>query len=687
MKSLKARLILMFTVVIFIICAGLGMISIQQVSKSESENTYRDLEEMAVTVSKYMKTSRDAELQYVDSLTQNPIIWDQKVSMQQKAAFCEAEAKRTGYQTFVLIDKNGNGTELNNKLSKSNFSDRDYVQKALKGEVVSSDIIISKLTGKPVISFAAPVYSNGQQIGVLLGAKDASALSEMTGDIKYKETGYAYMINNQGVSIADKDIELVLRQENVIEEAKTDKSLERIAELTKTMIKREVGSGNYDYKGAEYVAGFAPVEGSPWIVVVEIEQQELLKEINSLRNLLAILCLFAIIVGAVITYFVSSSIVKPIKKVTKAAQEIADGNFNVELSVKSRDEVGQLASSFNLTIEKLQDYQGYIDEISDALMSLSKGDLVIDLHRNYVGQFKKLKDNMEALLNNLNSTLLQINQSADQVASGSDQVASGSQALSQGATEQASAIEELSASIAEITDQIKQNAENSKLASDSAEFAGKELTSSTEQMNEMISAMDQITAKSSEISKIIKIIDDIAFQTNILALNAAVEAARAGAAGKGFAVVADEVRNLAAKSAEAAKNTTNLIDETLEAVKNGSGMASKTADSLESSAKVAKKAVSIIEKIAVASNEQASSIAQVNQGVEQISAVVQTNAATAEESAAASEELSSQSNLLKQLISKFKLKETDYAPYSRFESDNNMDYSDETYVGSHGDKY
>ncbi len=370
--------------------------------------------------------------------------------------------------------------------------------------------------------------------------------------------------------------------------------------------------------------------------------------------------IIALVVIAVLSVLMAVYIIKsvntPVKELDGVARKIAEGDLDQNITYKSKDELGTLAVNFNKTVGRLRNYVSYINEISNVLRQIAGGNLVFDLTLNYEGEFAKVKQALEEISHSLNDTLGQINQAADQVSSGSDQVSSGAQALSQGATEQASSIEELAATINEISAQVKDTAANANEVRKQTDQTGDQVATSNEQMQEMIAAMTEISDKSGQISRIIKTIEDIAFQTNILALNAAVEAARAGEAGKGFAVVADEVRNLASKSSEASKSTAALIEGTVQAVEKGTEIANATAESLFAVVESTKGVVSSVDKIASAADQQAESIAQVTLGIDQISSVVQTNSATAEESAAASEELSSQAQVMKGLVGRFTLR-------------------------------
>ena len=377
------------------------------------------------------------------------------------------------------------------------------------------------------------------------------------------------------------------------------------------------------------------------------------------RNMLLIVAILlsvaAIVIAVILALMLIRAIVPPIREIQKGMEEIEAGNLDVQLKYESRDELGQLSDSVRGMVDSLK---AIIHDEDYLFAELGNGNFDVQTRNadKYVGDFTSILTSIIKLRDNLNSTLMQINQSADQVSAGSDQVSSGAQALSQGATEQASSVEELAATINEISGNVKANAENAREASRKAAQVKDQAGESSRRMQEMLSAMTDISSSSGEIGKIIKTIEDIAFQTNILALNAAVEAARAGAAGKGFAVVADEVRNLAGKSADASKNTSALIEGSLHAVDRGTRIANETADALNQVVDGVQSVTVTIDNISRASDDQAVSIGQVTQGIDQISSVVQTNSATAEESAAASEELSGQAQILKNLVGQFQLK-------------------------------
>ncbi len=348
------------------------------------------------------------------------------------------------------------------------------------------------------------------------------------------------------------------------------------------------------------------------------------------------------------------AVIVPIQESAAVLSEMQQGSLNVRVNGEYKGDHAIIKNAINDVVDIIN---ACIQETAMVLGELSGGNLSIGITSEYRGDFVQLKQSINGIIDSLNRTLLDINTAADQVAAGTRQVSGGSQEISQGATEQASSLEELTASITQIASQTKQSVENANRANTLSKAAMQDAVAGNAQMKDMQNAMQEINQASADISRIIKVIDDIAFQTNILALNAAVEAARAGIHGKGFAVVAEEVRNLAAKSANAAKETTDLIEGSIKKAEAGTKIANDTAAALSSILTGVEKAVGLVSEIAAASNEQATAITQINGGIEQLSQVVQTNSATAEQAAAASEELSGQADLLKNMVGQFKLRQ------------------------------
>lgn len=383
---------------------------------------------------------------------------------------------------------------------------------------------------------------------------------------------------------------------------------------------------------------------------VQFQQAQTTNSRTRLMLIVTIIAAISLTIAVVIG--ISGSILNPVREIMSVFAEIAKGNMKTTITYNGRDELGQMAA----LIQQANTLQsGILSDVMLHLSNIANGNLQTQMEMDYPGDFAVLKDSLQATITSLNGTMRTIHTAAEQVSTGSSQVAGGAQALAAGSTEQASAVEQLTVSVGRVAEQALENAEHVKSATEAVAQTGTDIQAGNEHMHELTAAMANISTASDQIANITKVIEDIAFQTNILALNAAIEAARAGNAGKGFAVVADEVRNLAAKSAEAARRTTALIQNSVTSVAQGTEITAQTAQILQAVAESSRKITESFTKIEQATAQQTSAIDQIRQGLNQVSAVVQTNAATAEENSATSEEMSAQATALQDEVGKFRL--------------------------------
>ncbi|MGI5985120.1 MAG: HAMP domain-containing protein [Clostridiales bacterium] len=544
--------------------------------------------------------------------------------------------------------------------------------------ILTFSIIIVATLGSMIVLFLLLSGADGQidkflsntyvSIGSQLKIRDAlNEINYYVLDIALEEDASQAKTHLEQISDYDKKIETELKTIAVAisDATEIDKISASYHESKKIVeeIYQLSSSGNNDEALLVYSKDFKQIydsmneaiEGLGASTIAETHDTLSLYKSLAIKAIVTFCILAGIALGftAYVLIVFRSSIVYPLKKIVSACIDLRNGQQIQPLHINSRDEFGEVAKSF----EEMSENIAFI--INDMCMMLSQGaDKNLSAHSEdesrYVGKYKELVDSTYTIFSDMSKDMKLTNDIAEQVSSGSDQISAVSQTLSQGTTEQASAVEELSVTVSNIAELSRINAEQASKASTMSIEAAHGVDESNNYMTQMLEAMNEITATSKEIGKIVKAIDDIAFQTNILSLNAAVEAARAGASGKGFAVVADEVRNLAQRSAEAAKNTTALVESTVLAIDNGRNIADATAKSLQLVEQKAAFVSDAIVKIAEASENQASATEQVLQGIDQVSTVVQTNSATAEESAAAAEELAAQARVLSEMTSQYK---------------------------------
>ena len=517
-----------------------------------------------------------------------------------------------------------------------------------RGAYVSSPVL--RMTDNSVTIMMGKYFSANGQSYIVYGGLDANMFSDLIAEVHYEENGIAFIMDKAGMVVGT-STQLVPQ----LTELTGDNNLgQSIKDAAAAMLKSKVGNIEFNVGGTDYIAGYTQIDSAEgWYIVTATPEKPVIDSIVSAAVMIVVVAILATILSVIVTSIRIKNIAGPIAATAKRMQEMADGDIMTPAQIyKTNDEIETMSEASEALINNMSDI---INDLGRVLNSISQGDLTVRTQVEYPGDFVQIENSINNILTALNEIMSGVDMSSAEVLTGSNQMAEGSQALADGTTRQASAIEEISATIAEVSTQIATTAENASQAGQLSQDTQEKVNLQDAEIHSMVAAMNDISNTSKEIEKIIKTIEDIAFQTNILALNAAVEAARAGDAGKGFAVVADEVRNLASKSAEAASSTTALITASIEAVGKGSKIALATAESMKEVKDMSSQTAELITQIASASAEQTESIRQITSGIEQISQVIQTNSATAEETAASCEELSGQSKLLKDQVARFTL--------------------------------
>ena len=654
MKSIRTKITLSLILTVLVGLVASGIASIIPNYNSTMSTVEQMMRETAVLAAGRVEQELAAYKNVVMDAGHDQQLADPDVPLEVKQAVIDKRAAMHNFQRGNIIGTNGISI-----FDGKDYSDREYVKQAMQGNIYVSEPLISKITGQLSIMVAAPLYAEetygSSIVGVIYFVPKETFLNDIVSAIQIGENSRAYMINKTGDTIADITLDTITVQ-NIEAEALNDPALAELSSIHEAMRRGEIGFGEYTSGEDKMFAAYAPVgDTDGWSIAVTAPQ---LNYLESTRNAMVInvaVIVISILLSVVIALVLANNISGPMKACVNRMKLLVEGDLDTPMpQIKSKDESGVLARSTASLVEGLRIVIGDIDLLLNEMANQN-----LNVHTEheevYVGSFRNILLSMRHMKVELSRAMTQVNHSSQEVAMASDHLSASAQSLSQGTTQQASSVEELASRVREISEQAKKTADGALDVRSKTHEAGREVSLCNQKMQNLVEAMDKIQTSSEEIEKILKTIDDIAFQTNILALNAAVEAARAGSAGKGFAVVAEEVRNLAGKSAKAAQNTSELIGNSTEAVHMGTEIAQNTADVLMEVVNSIQAVVDAIDQIATVSKEQSEEVGQVSEGINQISVVVQSNSADAQESAAASEELSAEAACLKQLVDQFTL--------------------------------
>lgn len=613
-------------------------------------------------VSETINNTSDVAANYVSSALQEFVaiayetgsiarLADPEKTTEEKKAILDQRIKDHDFDGGYLIDSSGVDV-----ITGQNLSDRVYFTESMKGNTYVSTPAYSEVTGKVSYVVSAPLWEGGipgtTPVGVIAYVPNGEFLNDIMRSIKVGEGGTAFMLDKNGITIADLDSSLVGVEDSVAL-GDTNPRLKKYSAICKKMIAGGNGTGTYSYNGKTKVVAYSPVPDTDgWSIGVAAVRNEFLKMFYISLVATIIFVMAFTIYGVKVGVRLGHAVAAPLGRAVDRLKLLAEGDIHSKVPEPTENDETKIL--LDCLSETMQDLNKIITDISSDLAELADGNFMINVDETYKGDFAQISDSFRDIVGSLSAALGEIDSNAESVRKGATDLAGASQLLAEGATDQASAIEELTATMTDISEKIHANAENAAKAKKVVNGMNDQVSESNAQMKQSTEAMEKIKEASNKIAEIISSIEEIASQTNLLALNASIEAARAGEAGKGFAVVATQVGTLSEQSSEAAKNTKQLIQNAIQAVEDGTKLANSTAESLLLVVENAKTVGDAIDEIAIASEEQADATAQITEGVNQIAQVVESNSATSEESAAASQELSTQADLLKELVDRFK---------------------------------
>lgn len=575
---------------VVLVSIGIGLISYFQAEKALKKQLIETMPQIAEDGAIYIRSKLDHMIITAEGIANRDAIRSMKWELQRPALL--SEAKRLGFLGMGIITPDGTAHYPDS--TTTSLGDRDYFKKAINGETVFSDLIISQVTNTPVMMLASPIKKDSGQIAaVLIIRLDANWLSNVTDQIGFGKEGYSYIINDKGVLIAHKNREFVVKQRNFIEEAKQNKEYAQLSQMFQKMIKGESGYDEYPFMGSDRFFGYSPITGTTWSIAVGAYKLHVFRHVYAMRGPLIVLSLIILLIGIIISILISRNIINPIKNTTSMLKDVSEGKGDLtkRLEAKTKDEIGDMARYFNNFIEKLQHMIGTITGNAESVASSATQLSTVST---------QIAENAEKMSTQTSTAATATEQATSNIST----ISSSAESISSSVGSVSVAIEEMSSTLNEIS-------KNCQKELQIAESANKYAVDSK-------NVMDRLGDAAKSIGKIVDVINDIADQTNLLALNATIEAASAGEAGKGFAVVANEVKELAKQTAQA----TNEIQKQIENMQTNTGSAMKAIEQItkviEEVNIISQTIVSSVEEQSVTVNEIAKNVNFVNTGTQEV---------------------------------------------------------------------